>query len=205
MPVVKQSKNATKENSEKKAEKIEQKQNTSKTTKKTGKRGRPPIIKRGRPPKKGVKKAPYTKREVNNDDATKFNVKQDEFNKPKENIAENKSEYNNDLNLDYVNASDTKASFVAAFSYFFFFLCFIWCKDNKFVRFHANQALIMWITCFACACISIGLYYIWLPLGTIGAIITFLAIFTFLIVGISNAVSGRARPLPIIGKIVVIQ
>lgn len=192
-----------KQNAEKQKEEMQEQQLTKRTYKKAKKRGRPPIVRRGRPPKKGAKKAPYTKRAEKIDEQN-VEVKQ-EVTVENSAVTQSQEDFNKNLNFDYVNNTDTKACFVAAFSYFFFFLGFIWRKENKFVKFHANQALVMWISCVVLALLSVALYYIWLPLGAACGVITFICIFAFLINGIANAVMGRARPLPLIGKITIIK
>lgn len=197
MPVVK------KQVDEKQEKTTDETAPVKRTYKKAKKRGRPPIVRRGRPPKKGGKKAPYTKKvETFDEQVVEAKV---ETNAERASVLSADKDFEKDLNFDYVNHTNTKASFVAAFSYFFFFLGFIWCKDNKFVKFHANQALVMWISCVLLACLSVGLYYIWIPLGAACGVITFICVFAFLINGIANAVNGRARPLPVIGKITIIK
>ena len=61
-------------------------------------------------------------------------------------------------------------------------------KDSKFSQFHAKQGLVL----------LIGWFAVWIPIIglLLGIVIFFLAI-----MGILNAASGEAKPLPIIGDV----
>ncbi|MFH1608893.1 MAG: hypothetical protein ABH951_02670 [Patescibacteria group bacterium] len=70
-------------------------------------------------------------------------------------------------------------------------------KKDAFVKYHTKQGLALFLTALAINIISwiIPFYFWW----TISNILS-LGILVLLIIGISNAVSGKKRPLPIIGK-----
>lgn len=80
-------------------------------------------------------------------------------------------------------------------------------KDSKFARFHANQGLVLMIVEIAISVI-IGILS-WIPV--VGVIISIigglvgLCAFVLAIIGIINAVNGKAKELPLIGKIRILK
>jgi Predicted membrane protein len=84
-------------------------------------------------------------------------------------------------------------------------------KDSKFARFHSNQGLILLITCIGWAVaynILMAIFrVIMLPggwriyslLGTILSLV-YIVFAVLVIIGIVNALNGKAKELPIIGK-----
>lgn len=83
--------------------------------------------------------------------------------------------------------------------------------NSKFVRFHANQGVLLLITSFAYRIVVrlLGLVIGWIPLVG-GVIITLfsivnLIIFIFMILGIVNAAQGKGKELPIIGGYRIIK
>ena len=73
-------------------------------------------------------------------------------------------------------------------------------KDSKFVRFHVNQGLIL----FICSIVVYVVGRIFPGLSTILWILD-VAIFVLAIMGIVNVVKGRAKELPVIGKYRIIS
>jgi uncharacterized membrane protein len=89
-------------------------------------------------------------------------------------------------------------------------------KESKFARFHANQGLILCIAIIAWAIINGLLMAIlggimlpdgWRVYGLIGTLLSLVyIIFSILaIIGIINAASGKAKELPLIGKITLLK
>ncbi len=80
-------------------------------------------------------------------------------------------------------------------------------KDSKFARYHANQGLVL---CIAEIVVSI-IGSILANIPVIGWILSLLcwliniALFILAIIGIVNAVNGRAKDLPIIGNIRILK
>ena len=72
--------------------------------------------------------------------------------------------------------------------------------ESRFVRFHANQGLILLI-----ASVLVGALRFVPFLGWILSRIGQLAVLGYMILGIVNVVRGRARELPLIGQFVLIQ
>ncbi len=80
-------------------------------------------------------------------------------------------------------------------------------KDSKFARFHANQGLVLAIVEIICG-IALGILVIIPVIGLIFAIIGGLfelVCLGFTILGIVNAVNGKAKELPIIGSIKILK
>ena len=85
-------------------------------------------------------------------------------------------------------------------------------KDSKFAKFHVNQGIVLFIADLVCG----------LAVGIVSAILRFipivrlflpavlitlvsLAALAFMIIGILNAVNGRAKELPLIGSLKILQ
>ena len=93
-------------------------------------------------------------------------------------------------------------------------LCFIpmfAAKGSKFARFHANQGLILLIACVAYSIVSAilnsiilaiswRLYFITNIISLISLVFAVLAV-----IGIINAANGKAKELPVIGKIKILK
>ena len=96
-----------------------------------------------------------------------------------------------------------KNKIIAGLSYIWilFFLPLVACPDSKFGRFHANQALVLFIISTA-GSIVLGIIPIlgWILLPFFG-----IACFVFMILGIVNGVTGKAKELPLIGTIKIIK
>ena len=90
---------------------------------------------------------------------------------------------------------------MAGLAYLIFFLPLIACPDSRFARFHANQALILWLAGIA-GSIVLGFIpiigWILLPVFTIALII-------FGVMGLVNGLGGKAKKLPIVGNYTLIK
>jgi uncharacterized membrane protein len=85
---------------------------------------------------------------------------------------------------------------VAGLAYILFFLPLLVCPDSKFGKFHANQGLLLLITSIlGSVLLSIIPFLGWvlLPLFSI-------AVLVVAIVALINAMNGKAKELPFIGK-----
>ncbi len=80
-------------------------------------------------------------------------------------------------------------------AYIIFFIPLIAAKDSAFAKYHANQGF----GCFIGFVISSVLWIIPI-LGWILAPILYIVFVAFSIMGIINAVNGKAKALPVIGK-----
>jgi len=94
-----------------------------------------------------------------------------------------------------------KNKVICALAYILFFLPLIACIDSPFGRFHANQGLLLLIVAVA-GNIVLGLIPI---IGWILMPLFSLAILVFAVLGIVNAATGKAKELPVIGKLRIIK
>ncbi len=113
----------------------------------------------------------------------------------------------------YVDSSNKTALFteeerahdkyLAAFCYLgpiFMILSLVAEKDSKFIRYHANQAIMLCVLFFVCVIVCIVPIIGWI-VGGIGIVVAFV----FEIIGIVRAFKGKAEDLPIVGKYTVIH
>ena len=117
---------------------------------------------------------------------------------------------------DPADAEQNKGMAVVAYILFFIPLITGDHKKSPFVMFHTNQGTVLFITCIAVSIASSILMGIltaalsWsaIFIVIIGAILwplVSIALFVLFITGIINALKGRMKPLPIIGKFVIIK
>lgn len=83
-------------------------------------------------------------------------------------------------------------------------------KDSKFAQFHANQGLVFLISIivFYVAMAFLAFLFAFMRLGFIISIVSWLGsvtIFFLAVCGILNAYNGKAKELPLIGKIRIIK
>ena len=119
----------------------------------------------------------------------------------------------NDLSAKIVNLNNTKDTTdqfdkddieknkaMGLLAYILFFIPLLAAKDSPFARYHANQGLVL----FLCGLISSVLWIIpilgWIIAPILSIVITVLAV-----IGIINALNGRAKELPIIGKYKILK
>jgi uncharacterized membrane protein len=94
-----------------------------------------------------------------------------------------------------------KNKVMAGLSYLIFFLPLIACPDSKYGKFHANQALLLFI-------VSLAGNIILKIIPIIGRIITPIfgvAVLILGIMGLINGLNGNAKELPIFGKYRIIK
>ncbi|HHX59841.1 MAG TPA: hypothetical protein GX707_03740 [Epulopiscium sp.] len=101
----------------------------------------------------------------------------------------------------YTNEDIEKNKTVAGLAYLLFFLPLIACPESEFGKFHANQALLLWI---AGAASNAVLRYIPIIGGTVSMLLS-IAILVFGIMGLIGAFGGKAEELPLIGQYRIIK
>lgn len=85
---------------------------------------------------------------------------------------------------------------MAGLAYILFFLPLVVCPDSKFGRYHANQGLLLLL-------LGLGGSIVLTIIPVIGWILLpffSLAVLIFAVLGLINGFSGKAKPLPLIGK-----
>jgi uncharacterized membrane protein len=94
---------------------------------------------------------------------------------------------------------------MAALAYILFFLPLIVCPESAYGKFHANQGLVLLIISVA-GSIVFGIISAIIPfIGWIIQLIFSLAVLAFAILGIVNALNGKANKLPLIGEITILK
>jgi uncharacterized membrane protein len=94
-------------------------------------------------------------------------------------------------------------------AYFLFFLPLVACPESKYGRFHANQGLILLILGVATSILInlLALVFTWRLwwLTTLLSAVLGITILAIGIIGLINGFSGKAKDLPIVGKIRIIK
>lgn len=118
-----------------------------------------------------------------------------------------------DTTSQYAPQDIEQGKILALFSYIgiLFLIPLFAAKDSKFARFHVNQGIVLFIVDLLYGVVAsiLGVIFGLIPvIGTIGSIllgVVGLVPFALMIFGIVNAVSGRAKELPVIGQIRIIK
>ncbi len=105
-----------------------------------------------------------------------------------------------DTTADFDKADIEQNKAMGLLAYILFFIPLLAAKDSPFARYHANQGLVL----FLCGLISSVLWIIpilgWIIAPILSIVITVLAV-----IGIINALNGKAKELPIIGKFKILK
>lgn len=75
---------------------------------------------------------------------------------------------------------------------------------SKFARFHANQGLVLFITEIALGIVSGIVSFIPVVSGIVSAVVGLISL-VYMVIGIYNSASGKAKELPVIGGISIIK
>ena len=86
-------------------------------------------------------------------------------------------------------------------AYLLFFLPLIACPESGYAKFHANQALLLWITGIA-GTVILGIIPIigWILMPVFGICVLILGV-----MGLVNGFGGKAKRLPLIGRFDIIK
>ena len=113
---------------------------------------------------------------------------------------------------DPYDIQQNKVMAVLAYLGILFLVPLLAAPNSPYARFHANQGLVLFLADIACG-IVLGILtfiLIWIPVA--GAIIASLlsavvsiGLLVFMVMGIVYAATGRAKELPIIGKLRIIK
>lgn len=102
---------------------------------------------------------------------------------------------------DALDVSETK--YLSLFCYlgiFFAIFALVAKPHSQFVRYHANQGLVLTLLGFACGIVMIVPVLGWIA-GAVGSIFSVVCV----IIGIINCCKGKAKELPIIGRITIFR
>lgn len=119
-----------------------------------------------------------------------------------------------DHTAEYDTADINNRKIISLFSYIYFlvFVPFFAASESKFARFHVNQGLVLFIAnigyAVTAALVDFVLGYVPRPLAFIIGlpfVVVEAALITLAVVGIINAVRGKAKELPIIGKFKILK
>ncbi|MGN1051487.1 MAG: hypothetical protein ACI4QE_04235 [Acutalibacteraceae bacterium] len=145
---------------------------------------------------------PYCKSKIKGDFSDKYSEFVDEF-KNTENVTEN---------FDTADIAGNKFMCVLAYIGVLVFIPMFAKKDSKYVRFHANQGLVLLIFEVAyavlrrmvVAVLALFIPHVALLLNTILGFIEYLFL-VYIVLGLINVANGVAKKLPIIGKITILK
>ena len=102
--------------------------------------------------------------------------------------------------FDANDIQENKVFAILAYLGILFIVPLLAAPNSKFARYHANQGLVLFITWLVVLVVSF--IFILIPvLGTIIRVLLYLSILALLVIGIVNASQGKAKALPLIGGI----
>lgn len=91
---------------------------------------------------------------------------------------------------------------IALLAYILFFIPLLAAKDSPYAMFHANQGLVLLLLGISVSIVSSIIPIIgWFIIGPIGTIF----VIVLAVIGIVNALNGKAKPLPLIGGITILK
>lgn len=104
---------------------------------------------------------------------------------------------------DAADIANNKVWAILSYIFILFLLPLFIAKDSKFAHFHASQGLNLCILDIACGVVGFILGFI--PIvGTVVGILLSLVVLAFMVLGIVNAATGKAKELPVIGQFHII-
>ena len=121
---------------------------------------------------------------------------------PAVDLSEKLNQLNNtaDTTADYDAQDIEKNKVMAVLAYVIFLIPLLAAKDSKFARFHTNQGLVLFIGAIISSVIAAIPLIGWIIAPIAGIAITILAV-----IGIINAIGGKAKELPVIGKFKILK
>jgi uncharacterized membrane protein len=124
-----------------------------------------------------------------------------------DNVVENLKALNNtaDTTAQYEQSDIENNKIIALFAYIgiLFLIPLLGAPNSKFARFHANQGIVYFLASLALGLVCTILGFIPVVGAIIGAIAGLVDL-VFMILGIYNAVTGKAKELPFIGSIKIL-
>ncbi|MEE0859710.1 MAG: DUF4870 domain-containing protein [Acutalibacteraceae bacterium] len=111
------------------------------------------------------------------------------------------------MNMHPQDIEDNKVLSLFSYIGILFLIPLLACKNSQYARFHANQGIILFI-CNLIISVAAGILSVIPVVGFILCIILYiveLVLLVFAIIGIVNAVTGKAKELPLIGKFTILK
>lgn len=102
--------------------------------------------------------------------------------------------------FDPADIEATKIMSLFAYLGILFLIPLLACKDSAFARFHANQGIVLFILGIIGGVVAVIPFLGWILSGAVGIFSLVLTI-----MGIINACQGKAKRLPLIGKITILK
>lgn len=121
---------------------------------------------------------------------------------PQQDISAKLTELNNtaDTTADYSPEDIEKNKIMAVLAYIIFLIPLLAAKDSPFAKFHTNQGLVLFIGAILSSVIAAVPIIGWIIAPIAGLAITVLSV-----IGIVNALGGKAKELPVIGKYKILK
>ncbi len=118
------------------------------------------------------------------------------------NLSSKVADLNNtaDTTADYTKEDIEQNKVMGVLAYILFFIPLLAAKDSPFARYHANQGLVLFLCGLICGVVLIIPILGWIIAPILSIVITVLAV-----IGIINALNGKAKELPIIGKFKILK
>lgn len=101
----------------------------------------------------------------------------------------------------YSSEDIEKNKTLAGLSYFLFFLPLLVCPQSEYAKFHGNQSLLLLIT-WLVGNMVLGIIPVfgWMIMPLFGLVILIMGV-----MGLVNGFGGKAKPLPLIGKFIILK
>ncbi len=105
---------------------------------------------------------------------------------------------------DKTDIENNKVMAILAYLWILFLIPIFLAKGSKFAKYHANQGLVLFV-CVTVVSVAAGILTGILPILGIVFWVVDLFFILLMVVGILNAVNGKARILPVIGGIKILN
>ena len=105
-----------------------------------------------------------------------------------------------DTTAEYDAADVEKNKLMAVLAYIIFLIPLLAAKDSPFAKYHTNQGFILFLAAIASGVVAVIPILGWIIAPIASILVTVLAV-----IGIINALNGKAKELPIIGKFKIIK
>lgn len=115
-----------------------------------------------------------------------------------------------EIPVDAADAESNKVFGILAYINLLFLIPLLAAKDSAYARFHANQGMVLFLTGLALNAAStilggvLGVMQLGWVAGLVGSLVN-LVMIAYMVFGIVGAAQGKAKELPLIGQIHIID